>query len=365
MVTITPTIIPGRFALTAAKKIGAVSVGDLQVLVEPKVPINRLLWLMGYVNDPSFWTTQTVALDSQAELVPALAEAFTRAAERAMETGLLRGYCTVEESSAVLRGRLRAGEQLSRRFGIALPLEVRYDEYSPDIAENQLLLAATLTLLRMPRIPHRTRTKLLGVRRTLAEITPPIPGTESRWIPTRLNARYHWALQLADLVLANQSVEQRIGDVTVSGFVVDMWSVYEDFLMTALGEQIAKNGGRGARPRRPEPRRFLDQKRTVTIEPDLTWYDAEGRPETVIDAKYKIQRNGVPNADVYQLVAYCTALGLSHGHLVYAQGTATPTSVKVVGANITISCHSVDLALPPDQLLASIAVLTDRILINC
>jgi len=362
LVAVTPTLSPGRFALAANKKVGAVTIGDLHVLVEPKVPVDRLLWLMGYVHDPKFWTTHTAALDSHAELIPALAEGFTRATQRAIETGLLCGYRTVEESGAVLRGRLRAGEQMGRRFGLALPVEVRYDEYSADIAENQLLLAATLTLLRMPRIPQRLRARLLGLRRALGEITPPVPGTEQpRWHPTRLNTRYHWALQLAELVLANRSVQQRIGDVTVSGFVVDMWSVYEDFLMTALGEEIAERGGRGARPRRPEPDRFLDHGCTVTIEPDLTWYDAEGRPVSVVDAKYKTAHSGVPTADIYQLVAYCTALGLSHGHLVYAQGETAPATVQVVGADITIVCHAVDLTLPPDRLLASITGLADRI----
>jgi 5-methylcytosine-specific restriction enzyme subunit McrC len=47
----------------------------------------------------------------------------------------------------------------------------------------------------------------------------------------------------------------------------------------------------------------------------------------VVDAKYKTS-NGYSDArtDLYQLTAYCTALGLKTGHLVYADGTAEITS---------------------------------------
>lgn len=56
-----------------------------------------------------------------------------------MAQGLLQGYRVTEESSTVLRGRLREADQMRRRFGLAIPMEVRFDDYSADIAENQLL----------------------------------------------------------------------------------------------------------------------------------------------------------------------------------------------------------------------------------
>jgi len=78
------------------------------------------------------------------------------------------------------------------------------------------------------------------------------------------------------------------------------------------------------------------------MQPDLVWYpDGDGppvggspqapeepadgptgpgadprRPGAVVDAKYKAERaSGFPNADLYQMLAYCTALGLRDGHL--------------------------------------------------
>ncbi|NMM91822.1 hypothetical protein B2J88_47380 [Rhodococcus sp. SRB_17] len=364
LVMITPTTVPGVFALSTTRKIGAVTVGAFTVRVEPKTPISRLLWMMGYVRDPDWWSQHIALVDTDTDLVAALAEAFAFAAEHATVRGLLSGYREVEESGPVLRGRLRAGDQITRRFGLALPVEIRYDEYDEDIGENQLLLAAALTLLTIGQLPAGLRTRLSRIRRTLADVTPPARGAEPPWVPSRLNSRYHWALHLADLIIEHRSVEHRIGKVTVRGFVFDMWKVFEDFLMTTTAASIARRGGRGVRPGTQTPTRYLDHGRTVTIEPDLTWLDVAGQPVTVIDAKYKtlsVGRLG-PNADMYQLTAYCIALGLREGHLIYAKGDAEPRSIDIIGADITIYCHALDLALPPADVLASIDALIDGIL---
>ena len=59
-----------------------------------------------------------------------LALALGRAARIAFARGLLHGYRTEEEAIYTVRGRIRFDEQIRRRFGIALPVEVRYDEFT-------------------------------------------------------------------------------------------------------------------------------------------------------------------------------------------------------------------------------------------
>ena len=75
----------------------------------------------------------------------------------------------------------------------------------------------------------------------------------------------------------------------------------------------------------------------------------------VIDAKYKSERpDGFPNADLYQMLAYCTVLGLGEGHLIYAKGNE-PTSLHTVQrAGVTIRCHALDLGLEPTALLEQV-----------
>ena len=160
VVQVTLTDRPGWWEVAAGTQVGVVAVGGLQVVIEPKIGINRLVFLMGYARRPDFWRDDRVRLDDDADLPEALADAFVRLANRALEQGLLKGYLTVDETLAVLRGRVREADQLRRRWGRSIPLEVRYDEFTVDIAENQVLLAAVEQLLRTPRVGARHRAGL-------------------------------------------------------------------------------------------------------------------------------------------------------------------------------------------------------------
>ncbi len=291
-----------------------------------------------------------------------LGAAFVDQAERAVATGLLQGYTEIDDSLTVLRGRIREQEQLSRRFGVAVPLLVRYDDHTADIAENQLLRAAAEVLLRVPGVTPRVRGRLRHLRRTLGEVGAltrgvPLPA----WSPTRLNQRYHVALWLADLVLRGNALDPVPGGITVGGFMVDMAKVYEDFLTKALTRAFTRHGGRCS----AQYGTALDEAGAIEMKPDFVWHRG-GAPAAVIDAKYKAEKPaGFPYADIYQLLAYCTALRLRDGHLVYAKGNEVEVAHTVRHAGIAIHAHTLDLEEPPAALLAQVGELADRIATPC
>lgn len=343
--------------VAAGNRVGVARVDDLQVTIRPKIAMDRLLFLMGYAAKPSFWRDHTVLLDAESDLPEALAHAFTRLASKATEQGLLQGYQTVDEALPVLRGRIRVRDQIARRYGIGLPLEVTYDDFTVDIAENQILLAAANRLLRMPALTTRTRQSLLRLRLQLSSVTELRRGEKMpTWIPSRLNARYQAPLNLAELILDGDSFEQREGDLHVSGFVFDMWRIYEDFVCVALREAMASYGSSSL-----QHRMFLDEASHVVMRPDFLWAGLDGR-RVVVDAKYKAEKPaGFPQADLYQLLAYCTVLGLSQGHLVYAEGNEHAVAHAIVGADVVIHCHTLDLSQPPDLLLRQVANLAHQL----
>jgi len=216
----------GEWEVAPSTKIGVVSVGDMTVWVRPKVDIYRVLFLLGYAKNPG-WRADQVAMAEVDDLVPALAQAFVDQAERAIEPGLLQGYTEVDDSLTVLRGRLREQDQLRQRFGIAIPLLVRYDDHTVDISENRLLRGAAESLLRVPGVPAAVRARLRRLRGVLADVTVPARGRAlPQWSPSRLNGRYHVALWLAELLLRGNAVDQVPGFVRVGGFLVDMAKVF-------------------------------------------------------------------------------------------------------------------------------------------
>ena len=82
----------------------------------------------------------------------------------------------------------------------------------------------------------------------------------------------------------------------------------------------------------------------------------------MVDAKYKAERpDGFPNADLYQMLAYCTVRRLPEGHLVYAKGNEPVNRHTVRRSDLVIHCHALELALPPVKLLQQIDQRAQRI----
>ncbi len=344
----------GAWRMVPAGRVGAVQIGDLEVRVRPKTSIASLLFLLGYAADPGF-RAEDVSGVPDVGLWPALGESLARQAERALRPGVLQGYVTTDESLALVRGRIRVGDQIAHRPGILLPLDVRYDEYAADIPENQLLRTALRRMLMVPGLMPRVRIRLAHLDGRLDGVRVLTPGAPlPKWRLTRLNARYAAALRLAEIVLRNQSAEPGPGGVTIAAFVVSMAKVFEDFVTIALREALAAWPGQTT-AQYPD---HLDYQRTISIRPDVVHVVA-GRPVAVLDAKYKLEdaSSGYPNADVYQMLAYCTALSLSRGWLVYAQGAASRLPLRVKNTSIDIIQYPLDLSAPPTDLLSQVGML--------
>ncbi len=367
LVRVTPGPHSGLWRVCDNGFVGAARTGPardpIEVRVQPKIRIDRLFFLLGYAQKPRGWKQEEVDAGERTELLPALAHAFARAAERALSQSVLLGYRETEEALPVVRGRVRVKEQIQRRFGFPVPVEVRYDDYTTDIPENRLLLSATHRLLRLPGVPADTRKQLRRLLLRLDGVTRLVPGMPvPGWTPTRLNARYHTALGLAELVLRGASYELEDGThVRVDGLMLEMWRVFEDFLTVALAEALRPHGGT---VRLQDLRHHFDHARRVSLRPDLVYYTVDGRPQAVVDAKYKIEESaGKHESDLYQLLAYCTVLGLDRGHLVYAEGMGAPYAHHVVGTpDLRIVESALDLSLPSGDLLAQVEDLAHRIL---
>ena len=249
-----------------------------------------------------------------------------------------------------------------RRFGITIPLLVRYDDFSADIAENQLLRAATERLLRIAGLRAATVAALRSIRANLADVSVLTPGAPLPfWRPSRLNEGYQPALGLAGIVLAGSLFSHEAPDSGVvlhaDGFMVEMATVFEAFVTKALGTRLVEFGGRYD-TQYPET---LDRANDVRMEADLVW-TRHGEPVAVVDAKYKAEKpSGYPNADVYQMLAYCTALRLPVGHLVYAKGNERQLTHHIRNADVTIHAHTLDLIARPSAVLAQITALAQTI----
>jgi 5-methylcytosine-specific restriction enzyme subunit McrC len=331
-----------------------VRAGSLDVAVTPKVGIARLLFMLGYATAPGFQPDDVTGVEDL-DLLPAMAETLCRHVQRALAPGVLQGYRMRDEALTVVRGRLRLADQFARRPGTLLPLEVTYDEYSADIAENRLLRGALRRMLTVPRLPPGARVRLTHLDGRLDGVQPLVLGMPlPQWQATRLNQRYQPALRLAELVLRHQSFEVGPGGLRVAAFVVDMAKVFEDFVTAALQQALKRYPG----GTKAQFTTTLDEDGGIRIRPDLVHTHNE-TPRIIVDAKYKIQ-SGVDNPDHYQMLAYCTALKVPVGWLVYAEGNPDRAQAKIRNIDITVIATPLDLSVTPSELLDQIDELARR-----
>ena len=140
----------------------------------------------------------------------------------------------------------------------------------------------------------------------------------------RLNEHYRSVATLARLVLRHGAFEAGRGKVRTPGFLMDMNQVFQEFVTVGLREclELSEHSFHSDNRLSGEYLVHLDEAGRVRLQPDLSWWD--GRVCTFVgDAKYKRTKDErVPNADLYQMLAYATALDLPGGLLVYAEGDA-------------------------------------------
>jgi 5-methylcytosine-specific restriction enzyme subunit McrC len=144
---------------------------------------------------------------------------------------------------------------------------------------------------------------------------------------------------LARLILAQKTLVDQHGQIVGITFAVDMNKLFEKFMEKVVRDVARKVGFE------------LDAQATrkltehVTMKPDLVLRKS-GRDVAVGDVKYKALEpieEDWSHPDLYQLLAYCTALRLQKGLLIYAEAAEHP-SQKVHGADVVLEAVEVPLA---------------------
>ena len=159
------------------------------------------------------------------------------------------------------------------------------------------------------------------------------------------------------LVLRYGEFEALAGAVRAPGFLMNMNDVFQEFVTVALRQALGVSsvafGERSIST--------LDQAGRVNLKPDLVWREGS-KCLFVGDAKYKkIEVQHAPNADLYQLLAYVTALDLPGGMLIYAKGEGEPAVHTVRHSGKRLEVAALDLCQPLEAVLKDVGKVAHRI----
>ncbi len=352
-----PSVEGSTWTLTPSSYIGTVRLDNLSIIVRPKISIDRVMFLVAYAIDPKDWRSY-FDLSPAPDVLESIIPAFIHHTRQAVRRGLLQGYRHEEEALHTVRGRIRFGEQLKRRNNIILPIEVAYDEFTEDIEENRLIKTA---LHRLARLPVRSAT----CRRDIHALRPVFNavglGGYHHGAPVirynRINDHYRPAVELARLIVDNSILELYQGAVSGASFLLDMNAVFERFLFVALGEVLELSKSEWLRGKSLT----LDQAGAIKLEPDLSWW-RRGHCRFVGDAKYKrLDPEGFRHPDIYQMLAYCTAVDLPAGLLAYAHGEAESGVHQIKNAGKSIEVVTLNLNGCPEAILKEVRRIAERV----
>ena len=331
--TVDPGEQSGDWQVTARNYVGSINVGGLRVLVRPKIPLRNLFLLLEVGLREQDWRDEAVGYEANSDLLPALVSFFARATETTLARGLYHSYREQRDRLVALRGRIDIDRQLAQP-GVVIPTACRFTEFTADLIENSYLKAAVSRSLRVAGVLPIDRRRLMQHLVTLEDVGDVRHHHDDydRVVLTRLNQHYEPALRLAQLVLANLTLQDDIGDTKASSFMLDMNKLFERFVTERLRRAL-----RGRLDVKDQHEDRLDQHGTVAIKPDLL-FRAGGAPRFVADIKYKLTDDtaGGSNADYYQLLAYTTALDLPEGVLIYCLDANRPDDTDGNGSKAEV-----------------------------
>lgn len=351
----------GRWRVKASSYVGTLVVGDVSLLIRPKINPENLFLLLEPGLPQSAWRHEAFEYDVSSDLLPSVIAFFARTVETTLARGILRSYKTAEETLVALRGRLDLTGQF-KRAGVLTPIACTFDDFTEDIVENMVLRAATQRALRVSRVHPADRQRLLRQLVALEGVTDTSIGPEivDHIELTRLNQHYAPALGLARLVLTNLTLTDTRGITSASSFMVDMNDLFQRFVTERLRRELT-----GRLDIVDEPTVHLGKGRRVTMLPDLLFRAPRGQDSYVGDIKYKLAKDARGRSgDYYQLLAYTTALDLPEGVLIYCRSQddgMSSSTVVVRNAGTRLVLRSLDLSGPPEQVQLQLKVLADEL----
>lgn len=264
-----------------------------------------------------------------------LAAGFVREVNRLVGQGLAKGYERHRFERPPYPGQIDINRHLSRYAARPDQLVTSARRITHDIDANRAL-ALALDVLHRLRLQAEIAHGVGGLRPSFARVrrTPMGSSAISRIPLTRLTTRYEAAQSLAELIIGSQALAPRSESRSGASVLFNMPKVWEAFVARWIEDEW------GDEYRIEAPHSFdLTAGGALRSEADVTvWQD--GKLAALYDAKYKWPGTTPTMTDVYQMVTYCTKLGIDEATLVYP-GSGHSRSFDVSGVRVRMRSLSV------------------------
>jgi 5-methylcytosine-specific restriction enzyme subunit McrC len=288
---------------------------SLRILIQPKVPLDNLFYMLTYAYDlPEFRREETDLV--AADLFEFIVDIFVRQVDGLIRHGIHRAYVDREENDRFLRGRLLVAEHLRHNRILQDQIYQQRNDYTEDVLENQILRHTLALLSRQHYREESLRPRLRRTHSAFAAVQPVAisPSDCDRVHYTRLNERYRSRINLARLLIQHLSLEGKAGDQRFFAFLFDMNQIFELYIARYLAEGFAAHPTLDIEI---QPQIWLDTTQKEKGRPDLILLHHRQRA-LVMDTKYKAFVGSPAREDINQMVTYCHTMMVSRSLLIYA-----------------------------------------------
>jgi 5-methylcytosine-specific restriction enzyme subunit McrC len=354
-VRLTPTRQRDVYRLTPGGHVGTIVAPTCRLLIRPKIPVRNLFYLLAPSGPGPVAEDRTTAAPG-ADLLDLLAAHLARLlAERAAH-GLHRAYVERSVHGPFLQGRLDLPAQLRDSHGRKDRVHSQHEDFTADVPCNQIPRATAELVLRSPLLGEAARHALRRALTPFVEISPVALGPESFASATadRLAEAYRPLLDLCRLLAESLSPGEAAGASACPAFLLDMERVFERYLTAHC---VAAWDGKDGLTTSVQP--LLRPHSSVAGQPDLSMrpdliLERNGRPVRVVDAKWKrLPQGALLTADVYQVLAYCAALGVERAALVYPGRRGSRWEYRFERSPVRLEVHTVRVVGPREKCLAA------------
>lgn len=359
--------------LRAQQVVGVIAAQGVSLEILPKIDgadsdaatRKSLVHMLAAVLDLEIAAGSLTELDWQRhDLLEILIRLFCDRLFQAVHRGLPRRYVSHEDDLPALRGRLNIQRQFTTLAASPQILACRHDEFSPDIALNQIMKAAVGKLARIASASENQR-RLAELTFGLADISN-VPVASLPWsevVIDRTNQAWSDLLALAKLLLGDRFQTTSAGPGQGFALLFEMNTLFEEFI-GRMTQRALRGSGFDVRLQGVRDFALVDTasgKARFATKPDIS-VRAGGETLVILDTKWKRlkgaiddPKQGVSQADVYQMIAYshvyrCQRLTLLYPH--HAALNAEPGTVSthfIRGTeNSRLSVATISLVNPAD-----------------
>ncbi|WP_086619708.1 McrC family protein [Erythrobacter tepidarius] len=373
----TNILVLGRDRLIARQMVGMVSAKGCSLEILPKVDPDagreendetvrsRLVRMLDVALGLDLDIGAEAAIARQKNtLLEILIDAFATRLLAEVRRGLPRAYRQCEEDLPALRGRLDVTRQFTRNAVRPDRLACRFDQLEADTPLMRIMAAATAFLARHARTLG-TRRKLDELRHALADI-PLMSVRRLPWQAVRIdrtNRRWAALFRLARLLLQRDWQATHHAAKAPEGLTLlfPMNDLFEKYIAVLLrralvgtGIEVIDQGGHRA-CLGAFTGEHLENGDVFRTMPDIM-LRRRGEIVAIIDTKWKKlsfdpldRKQGVSQADVYQLMAYARLYRTAELMLLYpgkpGQGCAERAQFGIAGGRERLRIATADISL--------------------